>query len=138
MRLNSSLKSNQQSRSLCRSQMPPSTLSLILKHQNYVDISLLQLMPSLLTTRSAQRKTSYSQILKLLLFVFVIRGLSRGFFLSRNPRIVGQDNGLLSALVTIRKPGIQERPRSKSDSALIYTPKQMAVNSVYISLDESD
>jgi hypothetical protein len=95
-------------------------------------------MPFLLTTGSAQRKTSYSQILKLLLFIFVIGGLSRGFFLSRNPQIAGQDDGLLSALVTIRKLRIQERPRSNSDSALIYTPKQMAANSVYISLNESD
>jgi hypothetical protein len=42
-----------------------------------------------LTTRSAQRKTSYSQILKLLLFVFVIRGLPRGFSFSKNLLVAG-------------------------------------------------
>jgi hypothetical protein len=68
---------------------------------------------------------SYSQILKLLLFVFVIGGLPGGFFLSKNRRIVSQDNGLLTALATRRKPGIQGIPRSKSDSALIHIPKQM-------------
>jgi hypothetical protein len=95
-------------------------------------------MPSPLTTGSAQRKTSYSQILKLLLFVFAIRGLPRGSSLSKNPLIAGEDDGLLTALVTIRKPGIQERPRSKSDSASIRIPKQITTSSVYISLDESD
>ena len=105
--------------SLYWSQRLRSILSLILKHQNYVGVLLLQLMPSPLTTGSDRRKISYSQILKLLLFVFVIKGLLKGFFLLKNRRIVGQDDRLLTTLVTIRKLEIQGRPRSKSDSALI-------------------
>jgi hypothetical protein len=110
---------------------------LILKLQNYASVLLLQLLlpPA---TGFALRKTSYLQILKLLLFVFVIRASPKGFFLLKNPRIAGQDNGLLTALVTIRKQGIQERPRSKSGSALAHTLKQLIVNAVYISLNESD
>jgi hypothetical protein len=114
-----------------------STLSLIPKLQNYASILLLQLLLSPLTTGFALRKTSYSQILKLLLFVFVIRALPRGFFLLKNPQIARQDDGLLTALATIRKQGIQERPRLKNDSALVHTPKQLTANAVYISLDES-
>jgi hypothetical protein len=49
-------------------------------------VLILQLLPSLLTTGSNQRKKSYSQILKQLLFVFVIRGSPR-FFLLNNPQI---------------------------------------------------
>jgi hypothetical protein len=54
---------------------------------------LLQLLLFSLTTRFAPRKMSYLQILKLLLFVFVIGALLRGFFLLKNPRIARQDKG---------------------------------------------
>jgi hypothetical protein len=68
----------------------------------------------------------------------MIRALPRGFFLLKNPQIARQDDGLLTALATIRKQRIQERPRLKNNSALIHTPKQLTINAVYISLDKSD
>jgi hypothetical protein len=61
-------------------------------------------MPSPLTTGSVYAKTSYSQIQKMLLSIFVIRALPRGFFLSRNPRIIRRGIGKLTILVTIKKP----------------------------------
>jgi hypothetical protein len=67
----------------------------------------------------------------------VIGALPRGFFLLKDPQIARQDNGLLTALATIKKQGIQERPCLKNDSALIYTPKQLTTNAVYISLNKS-
>jgi hypothetical protein len=61
-------------------------------------------MLSPLTTGSVYAKISYSQIQKMLLFVFIIRALPRGFFLSRNPRIIRRGVGKLTVLVIIKKP----------------------------------
>jgi hypothetical protein len=68
----------------CQSRKLQSIPSLILKRQNSVRLLPLQLLPSPLTTGSVHAKTSYLQIQKMLLSVFVIGALPKGFFLSKN------------------------------------------------------